>query len=99
VRVDGSPTTTRSTAHSFDIRRRSFCLLVAGKGPAGQPVPLLMLRAGPDEHEVLLSAAADEPIPQAPAEGTHNQRTDIPAPAARRSRQIGGIARTGRGGR
>ena len=29
VRVDGSRTRTRSTAHSFDIRRRSFCLLVA----------------------------------------------------------------------
>ena len=29
VRVDGSLTRTRSTAQSFDIRRRSFCLLVA----------------------------------------------------------------------
>ena len=34
VRVDG-------WAQSFDIRRRSFCLLVAVAGPAGQPVPLL----------------------------------------------------------
>ena len=55
VRVDGSRTRTRSTAHSFDIRRRSFCLLVAWEGPAGQPVPLLVLRAGPDEREALLS--------------------------------------------
>ena len=55
VRVDGSLTRTRSTAHSFDIRRRSFCLLVAREGPAGQPVPLLVLRAGPDEREALLS--------------------------------------------
>jgi hypothetical protein len=55
VRVDGSRTRTRSTAHSFDIRRRSFCLLVAREGPAGKPVPLLVLRAGPDEREALLS--------------------------------------------
>src|ERR1700675_7034 len=58
VRVDGSRTRTRSTAHSFDIRRRSFCLLVAWEGPAGQPVPLLVLRAGPDEREALLSIGA-----------------------------------------
>jgi hypothetical protein len=55
VRVDGSLTRTRSTAHSFDIRRRSFCLLVAREGRAGRPVPLLVLRAGPDEREALLS--------------------------------------------
>ena len=55
VRVDYSLTRARSTAHSFDIRRRSFCLLVAREGPAGQPVPLLVLRAGPGEREVLLS--------------------------------------------
>ena len=55
VRVDGSLTRTRSTAHSFDIRRRSFCLLMAWEGPTGKPVPLLVLRAGPDEREALLS--------------------------------------------
>jgi hypothetical protein len=55
VRVDGSLTRTRSTAHSFDIRRRSFCLLVAREGPTGKPVPLLVLRADPDEREALLS--------------------------------------------
>jgi YjbR len=55
VRVDGSLTEARSTAHSFDIRRRSFCLLVARADPAGKPVPLLVLRAGPDEREALLS--------------------------------------------
>jgi hypothetical protein len=55
VRVDGSLTRTRSTAHSFDIRRRSFCLLVAWEGPTGKPVPLLVLRADPDEREELLS--------------------------------------------
>jgi YjbR len=55
VRVDESLTDARSTAHSFDIRRRSFCLLVARENPAGRPVPLLVLRAGPDEREALLS--------------------------------------------
>ena len=55
VRVDASLTRARSTAHSFDIRRRSFCLLVALEGPTGEPVPLLVLRADPDERDALLS--------------------------------------------
>ena len=55
MRVDRSLTRTRSTAHSFDIRRRSFCLLVAREGPAGQTVPLLVLRADSYEREALLS--------------------------------------------
>jgi hypothetical protein len=55
VRVDSSITRSRSTAHSFDIRRRSFCLLVAREGRTGRPVPLLVLRADPDERDVLLS--------------------------------------------
>jgi hypothetical protein len=55
VRVDHSLTRARSTARSFDIRRRSFCLLVAVEKPAGEPVPLLVLRADPDEREALLS--------------------------------------------
>jgi predicted DNA-binding protein (MmcQ/YjbR family) len=55
VRVDYSRTRARSTAHSFDIRRRSFCLLVAREGQTGKPVPLLVLRATPDEREALLS--------------------------------------------
>jgi predicted DNA-binding protein (MmcQ/YjbR family) len=55
VRVDYSLTRSRSTAHSFDIRRRSFCLLVAWEDSAGKPVPLLVLRADPEEREVLLS--------------------------------------------
>jgi hypothetical protein len=54
VRVDRSLTRTRSTAQSFDIRRRSFCLLVAVQEPAGGPAPLLMLRSDPDEREALL---------------------------------------------
>jgi hypothetical protein len=55
VRVDYSLTRTRSTAWSFDIRRRSFCLLVAVEEPTGKPVPLLVLRADPGEREALLS--------------------------------------------
>ena len=55
VRVDYSRTRARSTAHSFDIRRRSFCLLVAVQKPTGKPVPLLVLRVDPADREVLLS--------------------------------------------
>ena len=55
VRVDYSLTRTRSTAQSFDIRRRSFCLLVAMESSAGKSRPLLVLRADPDEREALLS--------------------------------------------
>jgi hypothetical protein len=55
VRVDASLARARSTAHSFEIRRRSFCLLVARESPTGKPVPLLVLRADPDERDALLS--------------------------------------------
>jgi hypothetical protein len=55
VRVDDSLIRTRSTAHSFDIGRRSFCLLVAWEGPTGKSVPMLVLRADPDERDALLS--------------------------------------------
>ena len=55
VRIDYSRIRERSTARSFDIRRRSFCLLVAWLDPAGQLVPLLVLRAGPGERQALLS--------------------------------------------
>jgi predicted DNA-binding protein (MmcQ/YjbR family) len=55
VRVDYPLTRARSTAHSFDIRRRSFCLLVAREDSTGKPVSLLVLRADPDEREALLS--------------------------------------------
>jgi hypothetical protein len=55
VRVDASLIRERSTAHSFEIRRRSFCLLVARAGPTGKPDSLLLLRADPDERDVLLS--------------------------------------------
>jgi len=55
VRVDYSLIRARSTAHSFDIRRRSFCLLVATEDSTGKPVPLLVLRADPHERKALLS--------------------------------------------
>jgi predicted DNA-binding protein (MmcQ/YjbR family) len=55
VRVDASLTGSRSTAHSFEIRRRSFCLLVAREDRTGHPAPLLVLRADPDERDALLS--------------------------------------------
>jgi predicted DNA-binding protein (MmcQ/YjbR family) len=55
VRIDQSLTRTRSTAHSFDIRGRSFCLLVATESSTGKAIPLIVLRADPDEREALLS--------------------------------------------
>lgn len=55
VRVDESRIRERSTAHSFEIRRRSFCLLVATEGCGAKPVPLLILRADAGDREVLLS--------------------------------------------
>jgi predicted DNA-binding protein (MmcQ/YjbR family) len=55
VRVDASRVTARSTAHSFDIRRRSFCLLIALEGAQGESVPQLVLRADPGQRHALLS--------------------------------------------
>jgi len=55
VRVDHPLIKERSTAYSFDIRRRSFCLLVAVADPAGKTVPLLVLRADADERTALLA--------------------------------------------
>ena len=65
VRVDALLIRARSTAHSFDIRRRSFCLLVALEGPAGKPAPLLVLRADPDERDALLSIGHPFSAPRA----------------------------------
>jgi hypothetical protein len=56
VRVDASLNSVRSTAHSFEIRRRSFGPLVARKDSAGKSVPMLVLRSGPGEREALLSS-------------------------------------------
>ena len=43
VRSDTSRVATRSTAWSFDVRRRSFCLLVAVTDPSGKHIPLVRL--------------------------------------------------------
>lgn len=56
VRVDDPLTSARSTAWSYDIRRRPFCLLMARAGPDGEPRPLIVLRARPDEREALLAS-------------------------------------------
>ena len=55
MRVDESRISARSTAQSFDIRRRSFCLLVAVLSTTGKPVPLLVLRVDPNDREALPS--------------------------------------------
>jgi hypothetical protein len=56
VRADDSLSPARSQAHSFEIRRRSFCLLVARADPAGRPMTVLVLRADPEERRALLAA-------------------------------------------
>ena len=65
VRVDAPLTRSRSTAYSFEIRRRSFCLLVAVEGRTGEPVPLLVLRADPGERDALLSIGHPFFVPRA----------------------------------
>jgi hypothetical protein len=55
VRVDESRSSARSTAWSFDIRRRSLCLLVAVKDRNRKSVPRLVLRVDPRDREALLS--------------------------------------------
>jgi hypothetical protein len=55
VRIDESRTSARSTAWSFDIRQRSFCLLVAWEHSSGKPVTVLVLRARPEERDALLA--------------------------------------------
>lgn len=54
-RVDFSRVPTRSTAWSFDIRRRSFCLLMASEATTGELDTILVLRAQPDERDALLA--------------------------------------------
>jgi hypothetical protein len=55
VRIDESRSPARSTAFSFDIRRRSFCLLVATESRSGRPAPLIIVRARLDEREAMLA--------------------------------------------
>lgn len=44
VRVDQPRVKWRSAAHSFDVRRRSFCLLIASEDAIGAPASRLVLR-------------------------------------------------------
>ena len=64
-RVDESRIAARSTAYSFDIRRRSFCLLVATRDPTGRPIPRLVLRADPVDRAALLAVGRPYFAPQA----------------------------------
>lgn len=65
VRIDESRTAARSTAYSFDVRARSFCLLVATLDAKGNASPLLVLRADPGEREALLAMGAPFFAPRA----------------------------------
>lgn len=42
-------------AHTFQIRRRAFAVLLAPPNQAGVPVPMVVVRADPDERRVLLA--------------------------------------------
>lgn len=55
VRVDQPRVKWRSAAYSFDVRRRSFCLLIASEGATGAPASRLVLRVHPDDRDVLVS--------------------------------------------
>jgi len=57
VRLDPSRVDWRSTAHSFDIRRRSFCLLIATADTSGTVVPRIVLRVHRDDRNALVSIA------------------------------------------
>ena len=49
VRVDESLVHSRSTAYSYEVRKRSFCVIIA------RPAPLVVLRVDPDERDELLA--------------------------------------------
>lgn len=56
------PETTERVAHgeagaasSFDVRRRSFCLLIEPDAPADQTVAFLVFCASPEDREMLLA--------------------------------------------
>ena len=55
VRVDEPRVRTRSTAWSFDIRRRSFCLLMASEDSDGRAVTFIVVRAEAVERDALLA--------------------------------------------
>ena len=55
VRFDQSRVEWRSAAYSFDVRRRSFCLLIATADTSGTAVPRIVLRVHPDDRDTLVS--------------------------------------------
>jgi hypothetical protein len=55
TRVDECNDPERSSAWSFDIRRRSFCLLVHSEDPTGESATVLVLRAAAIERQGLLA--------------------------------------------
>ena len=55
LRIDESRSSARSAAWVFDVRRRPFCGLVAREYAPGKSVPLLVLRANPEERRALLA--------------------------------------------
>ncbi|MDQ2727168.1 MAG: MmcQ/YjbR family DNA-binding protein [Actinomycetota bacterium] len=65
MRVDEPRISARSTAWSYDIRRRSFCLLVDVTGRNGKPAPRLVLRVDQGDREALVSLGHPYFCPQA----------------------------------
>jgi hypothetical protein len=55
ARVDETRSSARSAAWVFDVRRRPFCGLVAREYAPGKSVPLLVVRAHPEERRALLA--------------------------------------------
>ena len=55
VHADHPRIGTRSTSYSYAVRGRSFCLLIAIQGAAGDAVPQLVLRAYPVDADALRS--------------------------------------------
>lgn len=55
VRVDEPRVRTRSTAWSFDVRRRSFCLLIASEDASGEVATAIVVRADFVERDALLA--------------------------------------------
>ena len=42
-------------ARNFEVRRRSFCLFLAADSPAGNAVPILVLRSTDDDRDMYLA--------------------------------------------
>ncbi len=55
VRVHRSAVPSRSTAYSFDVRRKSFALLLAVRRGAGSPIPQLIVRVDSSDRDSLVA--------------------------------------------